>query len=173
MNKKVLCIVALISVMLFVLGCSAITRKAYSPQKAEELFIQYQPELEEAALWMQENPNVWFVVKGKDSQWDPSRVYTKIDDYAVFSNEPLTQQEADGIKQKVLPVFADPELESVRRYPVGFATYISFFHVDPFPTTIFDLYKEIERNEKGELRDLRYCTYQKDLGDGWYIIDME
>jgi hypothetical protein len=164
------CITFIVVIVGIIMGCVGGKRGLFSAKKAEENYFLYKPELETAASWMKENQNIWFVVKGKDSEWDPSRIYTKIDDYAIFSKEPLTELEMEGIKQAVLPAFCDPILESVRKLPEGFATYICFVYHAAFYDESFSIYKEIERTDKGELTDSRYYTFQKDPGDGWYII---
>lgn len=169
-----LCGIMLILIMIVLLcGCADNRRGLYSSDIAEQHFNKYQTELENAAIYMKSNPNIWVVLKGENSHWDSTRTYTQIEDYSIYSNKPLSQTEIEEIKKSILPAFSDILLESVRRHPEGFATYVFFFYQATFYDTRYLIAKEIQRDHSGQLSDRKYYTEQKDLQNDWFVVCYE
>ena len=165
-----LCGIMLILIMIVLLcGCADNNRGLYSPDIANQHFEKYYAELEKAALWMKDNPNIWFVFKGEDSKRD-SRKYTQIEGYSVFSTNPLSSAEIEEIKDNVLPAFSDTLLESIRRQPEGFAEFVFFIYQRSVFDPSFEIAKEMQRTGSGQLTDKGYYTEEIDLQNDWYIV---
>lgn len=169
MRKNGIAFAILVFAALFLICCSCSGRGLYDPSSAEERYVSHRDELQSAADCMHRNPNIRIVMKGNRPDFSDKQ-FKLVDGFSVFSDEQLSDDEIEDIKTNILPAFADEELESVRRFPQGFAVYASFDYEYSILDNIYLLCKEIERSGKGELIDLSYITDQHDLGDGWYSV---
>lgn len=167
MQRRIMIVLCIILAVLC--GCTDTNRGLYSSYIAKQHFEEHYSELETAALWMKDNPNIWFVFKGEDSKRD-SRIYTQIEGYSVFSTNLLSQAEIDGIKTNILPAFSDTLLESIRRQPEGFAQYVFFIYQRSIFDPSYEIAKEIQRYDIGQLTDKSYYTEEIDVQNNWYIV---
>lgn len=160
----------LLMICLLSLGCGCSEKRGlYSSETASNHFLEQKDTLDRAASWMIENPNVVYVLKGENSHFD-DRCYKLVDNCSVYSSEPLTQAEIEGLQANVLPAFDDPILESIRQHPEGFAKYIFFIYDSRFFDACYDICKEYSRTGTGSLTDWRYFYDMTELGDNWFTV---